>query len=86
MRDNGERLVWLLVGAAIGACVALLYAPQSGEKTRKMIGKKMAEGREAVGDTGREWLDKGRELYEKGRKVADDAAEFFERGRRIVQG
>jgi len=29
--------------------------------------------------------DKGRDLYEKGRQVADDAAELFERGRRLVE-
>jgi hypothetical protein len=31
-------------------------------------------------------MDKGRELYDKGRRVADDAAELFERGRRLVEG
>jgi hypothetical protein len=34
----------------------------------------------------RDALDKGRELYEQGRKMADDAADLFERGRRLVEG
>lgn len=84
--DNSGKLVWFLTGAALGAAVALLYAPQSGKDTRRYIGKKARQGREAVGDVSREALDKGRDLYEKGRKMADEAADLFERGRRLVEG
>ena len=41
---------------------------------------------EAVADAGRELADKGRELYKKGRRAAGDAAELFERGRKLVEG
>jgi gas vesicle protein len=85
-RNNGEGLVWFLVGAAAGAAVALLYAPQSGDRTRRLIGRKLADGREALEEQGSDLLDKSRELFEKGRKVADDAAELFERGRSMVKG
>jgi gas vesicle protein len=84
--DNSPKLVWFLTGAALGAAVALLYAPQSGKDTRRYLGKKARKGREAVADVSREALDKGRELYERGRKMADDAADLFERGRRLVEG
>ena len=83
-QDNGDRLIWFLTGAALGASVALLYAPQSGEKTRRLIGKKARAGGDAISDSGRDLMDKGRELYEQGRKVADEAAELFERGKRLV--
>ena len=85
-RNNGDSLVWFLLGAAMGASVALLYAPQSGDRTRRMLGRKLAEGREALEDQGTELLEKSRELFEKGRKVADDAAELFEKGRSMVKG
>ena len=85
-RNNGDTLVWFLVGAAVGASVALLYAPQSGDRTRRMIGRKLADGREALEEQGSELLEKSRELFEKGRKVADDAAELFEKGRSMVKG
>ena len=85
-RNNGEGLAWFLVGAAVGASVALLYVPQSGERTRRLIGRKLADGREALEDQGKELLEKSRELFEKGRKVADDAAELFEKGRAMVKG
>lgn len=84
--DNRGNFVWFVAGAAIGATIALLYAPQSGRETRRIIKRKTREGREAIADTGRDLLDKGRELYEKGLRVADDAAEMIERGRRLVEG
>ncbi|HEY2844743.1 MAG TPA: YtxH domain-containing protein [Bryobacteraceae bacterium] len=84
--DNSNKLVWFLTGAALGASVALLYAPQSGEVTRRYLNKKARKGREAFGDVSRDALDKGRDLFEKGRKMADDAADLFERGRRLVEG
>ena len=85
-RNNGETLVWFLIGAAAGASVALLYAPQSGDRTRRLLGRKLSEGREALEDQGSELLEKSRDLFEKGRKVADDAAELFEKGRNMVKG
>jgi gas vesicle protein len=85
-RTNGENLVWFLIGAAAGASVALLYAPQAGHRTRRLIGRKLSDGREALEEQGSDLLDKSRELFEKGRKVADDAAELFEKGRSMVKG
>lgn len=89
-QDNGDKLVWFVAGVAIGATVALLYAPQSGTATRRMISKKAKRSSAAVADAvsgaGRDLMDKGRDLYEQGRRVADEAAELFERGRRIVEG
>jgi len=84
--EKSDRLVWFLTGAALGAEVALLYAPQSGRDTRRFISKKAKHGKEAFADVSREAIDKGRELFEKGRKMADDAADLFERGRRLVEG
>jgi gas vesicle protein len=83
--ENTGRFVWFLAGAAIGASIALLYAPKSGRDTRRLIGRKARHSREAVTEVGRDLIDKGRELYEKGLRVADDAAEMFDRGRRLVE-
>ena len=84
--DNSGKVVWFVAGAALGATIALLYAPQSGRDTRRVIRRKTREGREFVADQAGEWMDKGRELYKKGLRVADEAAEMIERGRRIVEG
>jgi gas vesicle protein len=79
-------MMWFVLGAAVGAAVALLYAPQSGDRTRRILSRKAKESREALSDGGRELLDRGRDLYDRGRRVADDAAQLFERGRRMVEG
>jgi gas vesicle protein len=84
--DSGMSLAWFLVGAAVGATVALLYAPQSGKDTRRLIVKKTEQGREALADSSKEVLDRGRELYERGREFADEAADLFERGKKAVRG
>ncbi|HEA28529.1 MAG TPA: YtxH domain-containing protein [Leeuwenhoekiella sp.] len=39
MSKTGNTLLALITGAAIGSAVALLYAPESGDKTRKKISK-----------------------------------------------
>jgi len=84
--NTSDSLIWFIAGAAIGASVALLYAPQKGRDTRRLIVRKTRHGREVVTDAGRDLADKGRELFDKGRRVADDAAELFERGRKLVEG
>jgi gas vesicle protein len=96
-QNNSDKLVWFLAGSAIGAAIALLYAPQSGEDTRRYIGKQARKSRRALEDVSEDLTDRGREIYEKGRRladeayekgrrIADDAAEMFERGKRIVEG
>lgn len=84
--ENTSRFVWFIAGAAIGAAVALLYAPKSGAETRKLLGQKTEEGREALAGSGRDMLRRGRDLVDKGRQIADEAAEMFDRGRKLVQG
>jgi len=84
--DYAGKAVWFMAGIAIGATIALLYAPASGEATRRKIARRSQESRDALVDSGKEMLERGREMYERGRKLADDAAEMFERGRKIVEG
>lgn len=84
--DNTSKFAWFFAGAAIGAAIALLYAPASGAETRRKLSDTASKGREKLSASGRELIDFGRELYEKGRKMADEASELFEGGRKLVQG
>jgi gas vesicle protein len=84
--NSAVSVAWFLVGAAVGAAVALLYAPQSGRDTRRLIAKKTEEGREMLADSSKDALERGKELFDKGRELADEAADIFERGRKLVRG
>jgi gas vesicle protein len=66
--------------------VALLYAPASGEVTRRRIVRRAEESADVLSEKGQEMVERGRDLYQQGRKMADEAADLFDRGRNIVEG
>lgn len=84
-RDNGSVVVWFIGGALVGAAVALLMAPETGDRARRKLGKHVERGRKTLLESGQELFERGRELYERGREIAEDAAEMFERSRRIAE-
>jgi gas vesicle protein len=84
MANNGNSaggvLVAFAVGAIAGAAVALLFAPASGEETRKKLVEKAKEGREraeTVAREGREYFNRQRDnltaAVERGREAFDQA-------------
>jgi gas vesicle protein len=70
--DSGSVLLALLTGAAIGAGVGILYAPDKGSKTRKKIKKKAKAASEDISDR----LSKATEELT---KTAQTQKEDFER-------
>jgi gas vesicle protein len=70
-RPIGFGLGMLVVGITIGAFVALLCAPQAGEKTRRTLRRRYKDAREAMEDLGEQASD----LIEKGSDWADKARE-----------
>jgi len=83
-QNSGDKLIWFLAGAAVGAALGVLFAPKSGRELRDYIGGKTSEGRDFIVETGRDVYSKGRDLYERGRGLAEEAAELFDRGRKAV--
>ena len=83
--DMSGKFLLFVAGAAIGASAALLFAPASGEDTRKVIAKKTEGGRAALADSGKEVFERGREMFERGQKLVAEAADMFERGRKLVE-
>ncbi len=60
----GGLMVAFIAGAAVGAAVALLYAPATGEQTREYLSQRAREGRDRAADAarqGREILNRQRE-------------------------
>jgi len=70
MADNGgAKAIWFLAGFSVGAAVALLLAPKSGEETREFIGKKADEGRDYVTAKGKEFRRAAEDLVDKGKDL-----------------
>jgi gas vesicle protein len=70
MGDNrGAKAIWFLAGFSVGAVVALLLAPKSGEETRELIGKKAEEGRDYVTAKGKEFRRAAEDLVDKGKDL-----------------
>ena len=74
--DYTSKATWFIAGAAVGATLALLFAPASGRVTRRQIRRQVEQGTDAISETS----------HDKGRKMADDAADMIERGRKMVEG
>lgn len=83
--DVGMRLAYLLVGVGVGAVVALLFAPKSGQELRGDIADATRKGidrtREAAtqlgeraGDYYEGARDRASELYSTGREKAGEVA------------
>jgi gas vesicle protein len=71
MADNvGSKVTYFLVGMGIGALVGLLFAPKSGEETRKFLTDKADEGRDYAQKKARELRERADELIERGKETA----------------
>jgi gas vesicle protein len=90
MSDHQEdvlnNVAWFIAGAVTGMTAALLLAPQSGKRTRRLIVDKTQQGRDAVTETGKDVVDRSKEIVDKGRQLVEDAVDLFERGRKLVRG
>jgi gas vesicle protein len=66
--DNGaSKFGFFLAGLGIGAILALLFAPRSGEETRRYIAGKADEGKDYLASKSRELREQAEELVEKGK-------------------
>jgi gas vesicle protein len=84
-QDSGIGVLWFISGAAVGAVLALLFAPEAGRHTRRRLAKQARRGSQAISESGREVYEKGREVYDRGREIAEEAADMFERGRKLAE-
>ena len=77
--DNGAGiLVAFIAGAAVGAAVALLFAPATGEDAREYLSQRAREGRDRAADAARQ----GREILNRQR---DGVTNAFDRARQQFQ-
>lgn len=63
------------VGVVAGATVALLYAPQTGEKTRRQVRRKLEDATDYVKDTADTITDHAGKVYKASRDAVGDVVE-----------
>jgi gas vesicle protein len=74
----GTKLTYLLIGGGIGAVLALLFAPKSGQELRGDIADATRKGIEKSKETATHLQERAGEYYEVGR---ERAAEYYQTGR-----
>ncbi len=86
MADKGNGTVagamLLIAGGLIGAGAALLYAPQSGQKTRKQISRYARRVREDVEENLRDAAESVTDMID---DLGDRTAELVERGGEMAE-
>jgi gas vesicle protein len=69
--NGGSNFAFFVAGLGIGALLALLFAPKSGEETRDLIAQKATEGRDYVATRGKELRRQAEELVDKGKDLVN---------------
>jgi gas vesicle protein len=69
MKDSGRVLVGFLAGLGIGAAVALLFAPQSGEDAREWIDDTVEDEAYRLRRKAKRSLDQVQDAMEKGEQT-----------------
>jgi gas vesicle protein len=61
-----------ITGLGVGAAVAMLFAPRSGEETREVLYEKARDGRRYVKDRLRDLRNVANDVTDRGREVIND--------------
>ena len=76
--SNSKAALGFLAGAAAGAILGILFAPDKGTDTRKKISKKTGDLGDSLKSTFSDFIDGISSKYE---NVKDDATGLYEKGK-----
>jgi gas vesicle protein len=79
--NNGKLMGAILLGAAIGGVLGILFAPDKGSETRKKISSKGNDLTDAVKDKFNNIADKFKKEME---DLKDQAGEFAQNGKSVI--
>jgi len=78
-RNSVEPFILVFTGMTIGAALAVLFAPESGAKTRRRLRKYARRTAEDLWEEGRDAMetaaDRGKEYLEAGKEKAKEAVQ-----------
>ena len=75
--DVGTRLTYFVIGATVGAVVALLFAPKSGRELREDLADATRKGVDRARETGSQLSTRAGELASSAREVVSARGERF---------
>jgi gas vesicle protein len=79
---GGDKMLFFMAGAGIGAVLALLFAPKSGRETRELIARTANDSRDFIANK----YSEGRQVVDdKRRKMTDDFSTFLDKSKEAVQ-
>ena len=79
---GGDKFLYFLAGAGIGAVLALLFAPKSGRETRELLAKTANDGKEFITS---KYADGKQFVGDTSRRVTDDFNAFLDKSKDAVQ-
>ncbi len=80
--SGGDKFLYFVTGAGIGAVLALLFAPKSGKETRDYLSKTATDSREFLTN---KYSEGKQYVGETGRKVTEDFNAFLDKSKEAVQ-
>ena len=87
--SGSSSIGFFLAGLGIGAILALLFAPRSGQETRDLIAERAGEGRDYVKTRADELRQQAEDAVEKGKELVskekERLAEVFEAGKEAAR-
>ena len=66
--SSSKIMTGILIGAAAGAVLGILFAPEKGSDTRKMIGEKSADFKDTLKEKINDFVDGIVDQYENAKK------------------
>jgi len=81
--NSGKILLGVLAGAAAGALLGVLFAPDKGSETRKKIVNKSADYAESLKEKFNEFIDSATEKFQ---NVKEDVSDYADMGKAKSNG
>ncbi|MHB8735648.1 MAG: YtxH domain-containing protein [Terriglobales bacterium] len=73
-RESSETaVIGFLIGASVGATLALLFAPATGERSRKALRRTVGEAGDYISSTAEQLAEKANELLSAADKILEKA-------------
>ena len=87
--DAAGYLGWFFLGALVGAGVAFILAPKTGEETRELLKEKGSEWAKRAQEVAADIQVRAGDLFDGGRELVEEQTErlasAFEAGRRAMK-